>query len=352
MPPSTRTSTTHPRSLQTFVALFSLFATAASAQTVIVTHAPAGGPVELVFNSDRVSTTAADANGEATLTFSLPVTLNEADVRVSVDRCGDTRRVLLVERGLQTPPPTGPCDRRDVSGFFIVRRMTTFVIDVQNADPAVHVRQGPAPLSWLGRPGVPEKEGLVLPPAPSGLIAFASAGVAHSSSFSDLACGNADTCSATGLTIGTSVGVGYWISHIIGVQADYFHPNRITALGSGTGYHFSSARTADLFSINAMAGIPVGGLRIYGRGGANYHRATFTTSETIDNSGSQNSELKTAGWGWVGAGGFEVWFKPSIAFYADGGIAKIKGAALGGIEGSMDDELVFVTAGVRLHIGR
>jgi opacity protein-like surface antigen len=322
----------------------------ATAQTVIVTHAPPNESVELVLNSDRVQTATSDANGEATLTFSLPATLNEADVRVSVERCGNTRRVLLVERGLQTPPAAGPCDRRDVPGFFVVRRVTTFVVDVEKADPVVHIRQGPAPLSWLGRPGVSEETGINLPPAPTGLIVSAGLGIGTTGA-STIMCGSVTDCTPSDVNGALSISAGYWISHIIGVEASLLRPSNATAFGSGDGFHFTSARETRVWTIDAMAGVPVGGVRIYGRGGLAFHRATLTTSETVDISGSQSFELKTAGWGWLAGGGLEVWVKPFVAFYAEGGVLKLKGNAVGGGEGALDDQLTSVLVGARIHLG-
>ena len=351
LPPTSFRRPTRPPLLPLVVLFSVVTAGAAAAQTVFVTHASSGTPVELMFNSDRVQTATADADGTATLAFSLPAGRTEADVRISTERCGDTVRVWLVERGLPAPPPVGACDRRDVSGFFIVRNVTTFVIDVANPDPVVHLRQGPVPPSWLGLAPGPS-EGLNLPPAPSGPIVFAGAGLFSSTNASTIACGDASQCTPGDRTAAVAVGAGYWISHIIGFEVSYVRPGTATDLGTGDGFHFASRRKADLVTITAMAGVPFGGFRIYGRGGANYHRATLSTSETIDISGTQNFELKTAGWGWVAAGGLEVWVKRPVAFYVDGGFAKLKGAALGGAEGSLDDQIIFVLAGARLTLPR
>jgi len=331
-------------------AFLALAAGAATAQTVIVIHAPANEPVELVFDSDRVATVTSDANGEATLTFSLPATVEEADVRVSTERCGNTRRVLIVERGLQTPPPTGPCDRRDVTGFFVVRPVTTFVIDVDKPDPVVHIRQGPAPPSWLGRAGESEETGTKLPPAPEGLILSAAAGLG-STGASSSACGSAASCTPSDRVGIVSLSAGWWISHIVGVEATFLRPSNATAFGSGDGYHFTSARQTRAWTIGGLVGVPVGGVRLYGRGGAVFNRTTDTTNETIDISGSQTLELKTAGWGWYGGGGLEVWLKPFVAFYAEGGVLKLRGSALGGAEGSLDDQVPIATVGARFHLG-
>lgn len=323
----------------------------ATAQTVVVTHAPPGGAVELVFDSDRVQTATADADGTATLKFGLPAAAAEADVRVSTERCGDTRRVLLVERGLQAPPVAGACDRRDIADVFAVRRTTTFVVDMQELVPSVHLRQGPAPPSWLGAEG-PGGEGRQLPPPPAGLILFAGGGFAASSDATTVACGTVTDCTSADLKGSLTAGAGYWITKNIGVQASYLRPADFTDSGSGDGFRFKSTRKTEVMMLSGTVGGPVGGTRIYGRGGAAYHRATLTTTETIDASGTQTLELKTAGWGWVAAGGVEVWLKPFVGVYVDGGMAKLQGNAVGGGEGSLDDRLIFATVGVRVHVGR
>lgn len=323
----------------------------AAAQSVIVTHAPPGAPVELIFNTTRVQTETADANGEATLTFALPPGQDEADVRLSTEHCGDTRRVLLVERGLQPPPVADACDRRDLPDVFAVRRVTNFVVDVQEAAPSVHIRQGPVPPFWLGHEGESET-GSRLPPPPKGVIVFGGVGGVLPSNFSSVVCGTATTCSSADLKGGIDVGVGYWLKPVLGIQAGYLRSSNPTATGSGDGYSFTSSRQTEVATVTAMVGGSVGGIRIYGRGGGNYHRATLSTTETIDISGTQSLELKTAGWGWVAAGGVEIWLKPFVGIYVDGGVDKLMGNAVGGAEGSMSEQLVFANVGLRLHIGR
>ena len=335
-----------------FAAASAAGAGTAAAQSVIVTHAPAGGAVELYFDNDRVQTATADQNGEATLAFALPAVAQEADVRVSTERCGDLRRVLLVERGLQPPQTGGACDRRDIPDVFVVQRVTTFVVDMQNPAPSIHVRQGPAPLSWLDRPGGPTHEGLDLPPAPKGIMVFGGAGFTASQDASSIACGSVTDCTAHDVSGTLSAGVGYWLTPIIGVQASYLRPGDITDNGTGDGFRFTSKRKTDLLMLSGTLGVPVGGFRIYGRGGANYHRATLSTTQTLDAGSSQNFELKTAGWGWQAAGGLEIWVKSWAGFYVDGGVAKIQGNAIGGAEGSLDDTLIFGTVGLRIRIGR
>jgi len=127
-------------------------------------------------------------------------------------------------------------------------------------------------------------------------------------------------------------------------------PRDVAANGSGDGYNFSSTRKTDAALLGGVVGGAIGGVRLYGRGGASYHRATQSTTETIGTSGTQNFELKTAGWSWYAGGGIEVWLRSFLALYADATVAQLRGSALGGAEGSMDDQLIVATGGVRLHL--
>ena len=336
--------------------LVSTFGTLASAQTVIITHAPAGGTVEVVFNTDRVATAQADGSGQATLAFALPATLTEADVHVSTERCGDTRRVLLVERGIQGPPPTGPCDRRDISDVFVVQRVTTFVVDFANPLPGVHLRQGPVPPSWLSETASTSR--FNLPDARKGLIVSGAFGFSSASNWSDTACGsNTGTCTNSAATKALSATVAYWLTPYIGAEATYLHPDTDTASGSGTtgtsaNYTFSSTRQTKVALLGGVVGFPMGGIRIYAHGGATYHQATMETTETVASLGTQNLELKTAGWSFYTGGGVEVWLKSFIALYVGGDYVQLRGGALGGADGSMDDHLIAGMGGVRIHLWR
>jgi hypothetical protein len=328
------------------------FGTLASAQTVIVTHAPAGATVEVVLNTDRVGTATADAQGLATITFGIPAQVSEIDVHISTERCGDTRRVLLVERGVTGAPPTGPCDRRDFPDTFVVQRITNFVVDFTNAVPSVHLRQGPVPETWLSDEGGTTSTGKSrFAPSPKGLMVSGGIGFASANSWHDLACGtNTTTCTSTGVTRALTGTVSFWLTPNIGAEASYLHPSDITASGNGDDYTFSSTRTTDVLLLGGVAGGSVGGVRIYGRGGATYHRATMTTSETITNVGSQNFELKTEGWSWYGGGGVEIWLKPFLAVYIDGGAINLRGGGVGGANGEMDETIIAATVGARVHL--
>jgi hypothetical protein len=123
----------------------------AAAQTVIVRSAPPGAPIEIQVDGGRTQSVTADANGDATLSVALPSGSTEAAVQVFVDRCEPVVRVQLVRRGVPIPVAGAGCTRGDISGAYLMRSITTFVVDVDQSGGSVHVRQGPPPRSWLSR---------------------------------------------------------------------------------------------------------------------------------------------------------------------------------------------------------
>src|SRR6266568_7469782 len=114
--PPTIPNTMRIRPLTTLAIAFavSVGAGVASAQTVLVRNAPPGATVTIVMNDTALPAVTADSNGDARVALGLPSTATEADVHIYTESCGNDRRVLLVERGLQPPASTQPCDRRDV----------------------------------------------------------------------------------------------------------------------------------------------------------------------------------------------------------------------------------------------
>jgi hypothetical protein len=110
--------------------------------------------------------------------------------------------------------------------------------------------------------------------------------------------------------------------------------------------------------------VPAGPVRFYGRGGANYHKAVTTMTQTIDDrtvtvddapqtiaGGTQVNAFETNGWGWTFGGGLEAWITSHVGMYAEFGRSSLKGSATGGGEGRMDDRLTSYTIGARIRIG-
>ena len=144
-----------------------------------MTKAPPGGTVELVVNSVLAGTATADSTGTATfaLTAEARGGKTEADAYVFVEYCDTLRRVILIEPGMQGLPG-GQCPRREVPGAFVVRQITTLVVNVSETAPSVLVRQGKAPAAWLtdevDRP--PSRKAVNSPSR--GLYGFGAGGIA------------------------------------------------------------------------------------------------------------------------------------------------------------------------------
>ena len=334
----------------------------ATAQSVIVRNAPPGSTIELVLNAARIGSATADPSGDATLAVNLPGNVDETDVHIYVDTCAKLQRVLLVEHGLQPPPPAQACTRTGMVRLFAVRRASTLVVDLAGPSPAVWLAQGPAPREWLRQGPVTER---AWKPLPTGLVLFGGGGFAKFSDAVALACGTVSPCTGNDSRVTYAVGAAYWFTRFLAAEATYVKPANVTANGSGDTFRFDSSLDARVLTVTGMVGVPLGPVRLYGQAGANYHRATSSTTETIDDvtvtlddvtetipGGTQTFEMKTAGWGWLFGGGLEAWVVPSLAIYAEAGRAALKGAARDGGEGAIDDRVTFMLIGARVHIGR
>lgn len=313
-----------------------------AAQTVLVRHAPPAQTIELFLNATKVATATADAAGDATLPLDLRANnagKTEIDANVFIDTCDALRRVIVVARGEPIATQEAGCDRRDISGLYLVRPVNTLVIDVGGANPTMMLIRGEyslePELTWG---------------APAGLVLFGGSGLTSFRDATLIFCGEAASCGRNA-DLPYSAGATLWITRWFGVEGSYMKPRRVTATGSGENYSFDSELDVDLATVAGVGGVPIGPARLYGKGGANYHWGKSTTINTI-NDQSQTFEVKTQGWGWVAAAGLELWIKPVFALYADAGFAQLSGEPLGGGEARFDDRLRYVMFGARVRIGR
>jgi hypothetical protein len=344
-------------------AVFSVIAGAgsAAAQTVIAREVPAGSTVELVLNDKTVATATADASGDARLPFKLPGTGDASatmDAQVHVDVCDALHRILVADRALASPAPEAGCTRKDVLGVFLVRSVTNLVVRTSGPIPTVWLRQGPVDLTARG----PSSR---FDDVPTGLIAFGGAGL---SSFRDallLLCGNVTPCDGEDSRTTYTAGATFWLSPFIGIEGSYVRPPSVNASGTGTNFSFNSVLDAHVYLIGGKVGIPINRVRIYGQGGTNYHRATQSTTETINDltisiggvpllvpGGSQTIELRTGGWGWQFGAGMEVWVKPSVGIFGEVSRIRLKGGNVEGPEAELEDYLSAALFGLRIKIGR
>jgi len=342
-----------------------LAAGSATAQTVIVTGAPAQSTVELALNANVIQTATAGDDGTATLAVNLTETRGrpETDVHVFVDSCGDRHLVSLVEPPLQPPAATEGCDRRELIGLFLVREITTMVVYVGGASPAVRVKQGRPPREWL-QPGAQTiASGPIEATAPSGLVLSGGGGWSMFGNPNAPVCGSLSDCSGKDSPLTYTGSAAWWFTQILGAEVSYVKPGAVTASGAGNGFAFNTDLDTDIVSIVGKIGIPVRIVRVYGFGGATHHWATSTTTEaiadqevTVDDEpatipgGTQVFTLNTKGWSWLFGGGAEFWVAPRFAIYGDFTYLKLKGDNADGGEGTFDERAILMLAGARFKI--
>jgi hypothetical protein len=340
----------------------------ATAQTVVVTNAPPGSTIELALNAETIGSAKADPGGQATLAVNLADHggKTETDVRVYVDICSSLRRVVLVERGLQPAPPGETCTRRELIDLLLLRQITSLVVEVKETNPAVWVRQGPVPPAWL-RQGSEEvtaaRNARVLP---VGFVLFGGGGFTKFRDAAAVACGGVADCASDSSGVAYTGGAEFWFTRYLSAEATYLKPSDVTATGDGNYYRFHSTLQTQIFTLAGKLGVQAGPVRVYGKGGATYHRALSSTMQTIDDrivtvgdtteetvkGGTQVFNLETSGWGWMFGGGLEGWVTPTLALYAEGGYDQIRGADRSLGEGLIRDRAIYIVTGIRVHLGR
>lgn len=347
----------------------SLLVGAASAQTVIVTKAPADSTVELFLNGSKVGSAPASATGEATLSLNVKEREGrpEMDARAYLDLCPGVRRVQIVERGLEAPSVQPGCVRRDLIALFLLRPVTSLVVDATESRPDVWLRQGPAPSSWLK--STPEEDGpsggRSWRAAPTGLAIFGGGGVTTNSSMNATFCGTAFECETNGFRPAITAGASFWISPNIAVEGSYLKPLNLSVDGSDEAYRFTSELNSDILIVAGKVGVQAGPARVYGIGGMNYQFSDVATLETIGDisytldgetvtlpGGTQSLTFQTKGWGWMFGGGVEFWVKPRLAIYGEFTRLKLNGTDTRGGEGKLDDHLTSIVGGIRFALTR
>jgi hypothetical protein len=333
---------------------------AATAQTVIATNAPRGMEIEVVLNGTPVGSAAVDPDGVATIPIDKAPGLEpQMDVLVAVDVCDERRRVVVTQTGLQPPPREAGCVRREITGVFVVRPASRIVLDLSGVVPRMFLIQGAF-------------DPLAPPPpraiAPSGLVLSAGAGLTRVRDAADVFCGNVANCDPDGLGLGYTAGGQFWIGRYVGAEVTYVKPAEVSAEGGGDTYRFNSTLDAELFTIAGLAGAPVGPVRIYGKGGANFSRALVSTTQIVDDrpitidgdvvgiarGGTQLFQYRTEGWSWLVGGGLEAWVRRPFAIYVEFTLTDLRGADEVPSEAELRDRLTSLIVGVRfsLPIGR
>lgn len=321
---------------------------AAHAQTVIVRKVTPGASIEVSINNAPGGSTKSEAGGDVVLPIKMFTGTGrlDTDSQVLVEVCeGNLIRVLLLERGHSVPAEERGCARRDMGGWFLVKPVSTLVVDVGGPSPTLLLRQGSfslaPPRTWSA--------------SPTGLVLFGGGSLSAVSRFKDIACGTITECSSGGAELGFSVGAAYWITPFLGAEASYLRPREFTANGSGATYLFDSTLDAHVFNAVGKIGIPAGPVRPYGQVGATYHRATLSTSQTMTDqteSPTQTYSVETGGWAWTFGGGLEIWFSSNVGIYGELNRGALKGPPVeANVEGDLDERYTSVIAGVRIKIG-
>ena len=326
----------------------------ARAQTVMVRNAPPGTPVELVVNAAPAGSATVDSAGEARLPtnlFSAPGR-REMDARVSVDVCGEMRRILVVEPGQPALPEQPGCTRTEITGVYVVRRSSWLVVNLQGAVPTMMLLQreyGTVSRTWS--------------PAPAGVVVFGGWGVSKFSDAALIACGNVTPCTDGGYSGGYSAGAAFWFTRYTAAEASYVKPGDAIASGSGATYRFNGSLETQLLNLSGLVGVPAGPVRFYGKAGANHAWATTTATQTIDDrtvtvngvdqviaGGTQTNISEARGWAWTFGGGIEAWVTSRLGIYGEFGRTAVKGTEVGGGEGVLDDRMTSYTVGARLRV--
>jgi hypothetical protein len=330
------------RPLALAAVLHLMFAAVGAAQTVIVTNAPAGQKVEVVLAGKPGGTATADRSGVATIPVNLQAATGagEMDARVYVDVCGDVHRIVINERNQLPGTREESCERREISGIFWVRTVSTLVVNVGGAIPTMLLTRGkydvnnPAPIRR----------------APVGLVVFGGGGLSSFDQLSASACGTVSDCTGDNGGGALTGGVAFWLLPWLGAEGSYIRPSELTTSGQGGDFDFSTSFDTHIFTAVANIGIPARAMRIYGKVGGVFSTSTTTTRQTSGEA-TQTNAIKTQGWGPVFGAGFEGWIKPRFAIYVEAAFGTLKGEPTDrSIEGDLDRGFKQVMVGARVRL--
>ena len=315
----------------------------AAAQTVVIRGVPAGMTAEVIQGAAR-STGTPDAGGDAVIKGALT---DPGDTRVGLfaDVCEKARRVVIVERDAVAPPPEPGCTRTELAGLFVLRPVSTLVINLSDTTPSVLLRQGEFDFRRDYRSGGVEP--------PAGLVVFGNGAWTKLHNARAALCGDTAECPGEDSGFGFGGGITYWFTPYAGIEASYLRPHRALFEGAVNNGLFQSITQVEALLFQAKIGIPAGPVRIYGQGGATYHRATLNNTQEAVDGINDRFQLRTAGWGWTFGGGIEAWVHARAGFFAEGGRAALKGPGVESAgEGRLNERVTFVSAGIRVSLAR
>jgi len=328
----------------------------AAAQTLYVRKAPPASTVNLIVNSTKAGSAQTDQNGDVRIPIDLATHLKkqEIDARVFVDSCDAARTVTIAERDAAPLPPDDGCTRQEITGVFVIQRVSSVVVNVGSPVATLLLRQGSYSLRARG----PRRS------APTGLVVFGGATMVNYADALDFGCSGVPTCSGNDSGYEYTVGAEYWFSKYISAEGGYFKPPDLTIEGTGQGFRFNSFLEPHLFYGAGKIGIPAGPIRFYFKAGFNYHRAESGTTQhtdersvTDENGNTTVTPARdvtvngdTSGWGWLLGGGAEAWIGRRFALYGEYGGAGIKGDSEIADQGRIDNRIRIFIFGGRILI--
>ena len=330
---------------------------AAAAQTVLLKGATPGHAVEVFVNSQQSTTGVVGTDGQVRLTATLPPNDEakpEMDSRVYVDSCDKIYRVHLVNRNMPAPPRAEGCERDEITGVFWVRQRSTVVIDVAEEIPSILLRQGSYDPNAAQR---------IRREVPTGFMVFGSGGWGTFQNVSPQGCGTVSDCLGEQSGGSFTLGAAMWLTKWLGGEVAYLRPRTADYRGGGTGYDFTHSLEAETLTVAGLVGVPLGPVRLYGKGGGSFHRAISTTIQinqdttlTVDEvpvtvpGGTQVFGVKTEGWSWLAGGGIEGWVTSRFALFGEVAMAKVKGPAEIGSDLEIDERVTYTVGGVRFRL--
>lgn len=312
---------------------------AAEAQTVVLRHVPAGVTFDANLVGGAPVAASTDTFGNSVIAINALARGSELATRIHVLRCDTRGHIVLVDRSAPIPAIEPGCRLQELSSVFVVRRGTTLVIDLGDTPPMVRIAQGPAPSLWLQ--DIVAASGPVPREAPYRLGVFGGGELSIFRKSALDVCGDAATCQGGDTTLGTTVGVSYWLSPWLGAEASYAKDAALSASGApDAGASFSSKTDPEIFMLAGKVGLTVNRVGFYARGGANFHRATTTETDVLPNitrtvggtptvfpGGTLTTAYRTQGWGWLAGGGMDIRATRRFGVYLDTRFAKLSGTA-------------------------
>ena len=325
------------------ILLLAASAVSAAAQTVIVRNVTGGDAIEVYVNALKAASGVADPAGTVRMTVDKAAALTaDLDARVTVDVCGKVRRIHIVDRNRVPLAKEDGCDRREISGIFLVRPRSTLVIDAGAVIPTMLLRQG----------RYDPTAGKIRVLAPKGLILFGGGGIVQFDNPVRFSCGTVTDCDGDSAVLSFTGGGDFWVTPWLGIEGAYIKPRKITTQGAGGFFKFTDTYDAHVITVAGKVGLPIGRARMYGKGGGLFHSATTTSVMTIADV-DQPLRLRTEGWSWVAGGGIEVWLGRKFALFGEATFGRIRGDAVAEnneLEGEAFDNLMAGIAGFRVKI--